>query len=159
MAMIPRYPEPVLPSVRVERVEARPLAVVRRTSSRKGLPRDIIAGLDVVWPVLRSQGVVTGQNVVIYRGGVGELEIGVEVPNGFDETAEVRRSATPAGDAVSATHWGEYSAMRPAYDAIQSWCDAHGRRGTGVSWEVYGDWADDPADLRTDIYVLLEAGG
>jgi hypothetical protein len=24
-----------------------------------------------------------------------------------------------------------------------------------VSWEVYGDWEDDPAKLRTDIYFLL----
>lgn len=147
------------PSVRLERAEARPLAVVRRAASGQGLPRDIIAGLDTVWPVLRSQGVVTGQNVVIYHGGVDDLEIGVEVPRGFKETPEVRRSATPAGEVVSATHWGEYSAMRPAYDAIQSWCEAHGRRGTGVSWEVYGDWADDPAKRRTDIYLLLEPGG
>jgi hypothetical protein len=24
-----------------------------------------------------------------------------------------------------------------------------------VNWEVYGDWADDPADRRTDVYFLL----
>ncbi len=145
-----------MPSVRLERTEARPLAVVRKASSREGLPRDIIAGLDTVWPVLRSQGVATGQNVVMYRGGLDDLEIGVEVPAGFEETPEVRRSATPAGEVVTATHWGEYSAMRAAYDALQSWCDAHGRPSTGVSWEVYGDWADDPDELRTDIYLLLE---
>ena len=24
-----------------------------------------------------------------------------------------------------------------------------------VQWEVYGDWSDDPAELRTDIYYRL----
>jgi len=26
-----------------------------------------------------------------------------------------------------------------------------------VNWEVYGDWAEDPAERRTDVYVLLGA--
>jgi hypothetical protein len=26
-----------------------------------------------------------------------------------------------------------------------------------VNWEVYGDWDDDPARRRTDVYFLLEA--
>ena len=149
----------MVPPARLERAEARPLAVVRRASSREGLPRDIIAGLDTVWLVLRSQRVVTGQNVVIYHGGLDDLEIGVEVPGGFEETPEVRRSATPAGEVVIATHWGEYSAMGPAYSALESWCDTNGRRGAGLSWEVYGDWSEDPAERRTDIYLLLEPGG
>ena len=29
-----------------------------------------------------------------------------------------------------------------------------GPRLAGVSWEVYGDWDDDPAKRRTDIYHL-----
>ena len=32
---------------------------------------------------------------------------------------------------------------------------AHGRLAR-VNWEVYGDWDDDPAKRRTDIYFLLE---
>jgi effector-binding domain-containing protein len=144
------------PSVRLEHAESRELAVVRRASSRQGLPRDIIAGFDVVWPVLRSQGVATGRNVVIYHGGLADLEIGVEVTGRLEETPEVRRSATPTGPVASATHWGDYSAMKPAYDALERWCTEHGRRKTGVSWEVYGHWADDPAERRTDIYFQLD---
>jgi len=26
----------------------------------------------------------------------------------------------------------------------------------GVTWEVYGDWHDDPAQVRTDVYFLLQ---
>jgi len=53
-------------------------------------------------------------------------------------------------------HWGAYSEMAPAYAALEQWCRAHGRRQAGLSWEVYGDWSDDPAQLRTDSYFLLE---
>jgi hypothetical protein len=42
-----------------------------------------------------------------------------------------------------------------AYEALDQWCAANGRRQAGVSWEVYGDWDDDPAKRRTDIYKLL----
>jgi hypothetical protein len=26
---------------------------------------------------------------------------------------------------------------------------------SGTNWEVYGDWDDDPARRRTDVYFLL----
>jgi hypothetical protein len=52
-------------------------------------------------------------------------------------------------------HFGEYSAMGGAYAALDQWCSANGRRQAEVSWEVYGDWDDDPARRRTDIYKLL----
>jgi uncharacterized protein YndB with AHSA1/START domain len=46
--------------------------------------------------------------------------------------------------------------MAPAYAAIEQWWTAHGCRPAGGSWEVYGDWADDPGQRRTDIYFRLE---
>ena len=30
------------------------------------------------------------------------------------------------------------------------------REPAGVNWEVYGDWDDDPAKRRTDVYFLLQ---
>jgi effector-binding domain-containing protein len=146
----------VTPPVRVERIEGTPLAAIRRASSRGSLGSDIVAGLDIVWPVLRAQGVVTDRNVVVYHGGVEDIEIGVEVESSFEEASDVRRSQTPAGDAAAVTHWGDYSAMQPAYAALESWCQSSGRRFAGVSWEVYGHWADDPSERRTDIYRLLQ---
>jgi effector-binding domain-containing protein len=145
------------PTVRVERVEATPLAAVRRTSSRGSLGPDIIAGFDTIWPVLRAQGVTTGRNVVVYHGGLDDIEIGVEVASPFEERGDVRRSRTPEGDVAAVTHWGDYSAMQPAYAALDNWCQSSGRRSTGVSWEVYGHWAEDPSERRTDIYRLLAA--
>jgi effector-binding domain-containing protein len=114
-----------------------------------------VGGFDTVWPVLRAQGVATGRNVVVYHGGLDDIEIGVEVDSPFEESGDVRRSRTPAGDAAAVTHWGDYSAMQPAYAALDTWCQDSGRRFGGVSWEVYGHWAEDPSERRTDIYRLL----
>jgi hypothetical protein len=30
---------------------------------------------------------------------------------------------------------------------------------TGVDWEIYGHWDDDPAKLRTDVFYLLADTG
>ena len=43
--------------------------------------------------------------------------------------------------------------------AIREWCRAHDRAPAGPSWEVYGHWQADPAELRTEIFYLLQAPG
>lgn len=53
-------------------------------------------------------------------------------------------------------HYGEYSDLGGAYDALQQWCTDNGRLAAGVNWEVYGDWAEDPGSRRTDVYFLLQ---
>ena len=141
--------------VTVEDALPRRLAAVRGGASRAELGRTILRLLDKVWPVLRGQGVRTGHNVVVYFGGIAHIEAGVEVFSDFVDAGEVRHSQTPAGPAVTTAHWGEYSEMAGAYAALQNWCEANGRQQTGTSWEVYGDWADDPQQRRTDIYLQL----
>lgn len=145
--------------VRVERPEPRTLAAVRSETNPDRLTADIFRGLDMVWPLLREQGVRTGHNVVIYHPG-GEtapftIYAGVEVFTEFAERGEVERTATPPGEVATTAHYGEYSEMAPAYEALERWCAANGRRPARVNWEVYGDWEDDPAKRRTDIYFLL----
>jgi len=141
--------------VRVEKVSRRQLAAVRGATSRAELPRTILKLLDTVWPVLRGQNVKTGHNVVLYFGGLAHIEAGVEVFGDFVDVGDVHHSQTPAGPAVTTAHWGEYSEMSGAYAALQQWCVASGRKQTGTSGEGYGDWADDPHERRTDIYLLL----
>lgn len=144
--------------VHVEQVSPRALAAVRAVTTQPELGTRIIELLDQVWPLLREQGTSTGHNVVVYHPGTaGELTIdaGVEVVTTFAERGAVRRVVTPAGEVAVAAHYGEYSAMAGAYAAIEQWCTANGREPAGVSWEVYGDWDDDPSRRRTDIYFLL----
>lgn len=113
----------------------------------------------MVWPVLREQDVRTGHNVVVYyaaEGGAMTIDAGVEVFTDFAERGDVRRVSTPSGDMATTAHYGEYSEMAGAYQALEQWCKANGRRPTRVNLEIYGDWEDDPLKRRTDVYFLLE---
>jgi effector-binding domain-containing protein len=154
--------------VRAERAAPRALTAVRAATTRQQLGADIVRLLDKVWPVLREQGVHTGHNVVVYypgdaaragEGGGFTIDAGVETFTGFAGQGEVRPVSTPPGDVAVTAHYGEYSAMAPAYAALERWCTENGRRPAGVNWEVYGDWDDDPAKRRTDVYFLLEPAG
>ena len=141
--------------IRTERVEAQSFAGIRTATTRAQVSRDIIRTLDRIWPVLREQHVRTRHNIVVYHGGLDDIEVGVEIFSELTETGDIRRLATPAGEVATTAYYGEYSAMLPAYAAIETWCRDHGRRPTGVSWEPYGDWDDDPAKRRTDIFFVL----
>jgi effector-binding domain-containing protein len=145
-------------TVQLEQASPRLLAAVRDTTSKQRLSADIRRLLDLVWPVIREQGVTFGHNVVVYypvTDGEFAIEAGVEVGPEFAETAVVRRAETPAGPVATVAYFGEYSQMAAGYAALDRWCADNGRRRAGVNWEVYGDWNDDPAKLRTDIYTLL----
>ena len=145
--------------VRTGRADPRPLAAVRAATTHPRLGTDIVRLLDMVWPVLREQDIRTGHNVVVYRGGGGgmiTIDAGVEVFTDFADSGDVRHKFTPSGDMATTAHYGEYSGMAAAYAAVEQWCTDNGRRPAGVSWEVYGDWDDDPVKRRTDIYFLLD---
>jgi hypothetical protein len=64
---------------------------------------------------------------------------------------------TPSGEVATTARYSEYSDMASAYAALERWCTEAGRRPARVNWEVYGDWDEDPAKRRTDVYLLLEA--
>ena len=151
---------PVTEQVRMEDAPARPLAAISTKASADRLGPVIIGTLDKIWPLLREHRVRTGHNVVIYRGsneGLLIIDVGVEVFGDVPVAGEVRPTATPSGEVATIAHFGEYSEMDPAYAALERWCADNERHKTGVSWEVYGDWEDDPAKRRTDIYFGLQA--
>jgi effector-binding domain-containing protein len=91
----------------------------------------------------------------VYLDAECNLEIGVEVSDGFTGAGHVVRSSTPAGKVATMAHFGPYAGLSAAHAAIQSWCRAAGHRLAGPNWEIYGHWTDDPAALRTDIFYLL----
>ena len=146
--------------VRTEWARPRALAAVRETTTHQRLGADIVRLLDLVWPALGEQGVRTGQNVVVYHGGPGDtltVDVGVEAVTDFADRDQVRHVLTPSGMVATTAHYGEYSDLASAYAALERWCTEAGRKPAGVNWEVYGDWDDDPAKRRTDVYFLLEA--
>ena len=83
------------------------------------------------------------------------VDFGVEVVRSFTPSGEVREASTPAGEAAIAVHRGSYDQLHAAHDAIQKWVKSHDRTFAGQSWEIYGDWSNDPSNLETTVLYLL----
>ncbi len=140
------------------RVEAQTLAVVKARIKMSDVPAAMFPMMDKVWAFIRSRELTGhGHNVWLYRGspsGDIDVEIGVQLEPSFDPEGDVVQSQTPVGLAAHTYHYGEYDQLPQVHQGLVSWCMAQGHTLAGVSWEIYGDWDDDPAKRRTDIYHL-----
>lgn len=152
--------------VEVREVASQPLAVVRDRATIQELGSKIGQLFPKVYAFLKDSTVQqSGHNVVVYWDGEGTellftaegvpIEVGVQVATAFAGEGAVVCSASPAGTVATTVHMGPYSQLYEAHQAVRDWCKAHNRRLAGPNWEVYGDWSDDPARLRTDVYYLL----
>ena len=142
--------------VEVIRVESRRLASVKASAPFTNLAPTIMASMDVVWGFIRSHNVTdTGHNVIKYDAS-RLTEVGVEVDQDVPGGTRVVMSNTPAGRVATTVHWGSYDGLKDASRAVVDWCNQNGHRLSGESWEIYGDWSDDPEKLRTDVFFLLE---
>src|SRR5262249_48967933 len=109
--------------------------------------------------IRQNPGVRTdGHNIALYwdASGAGSIEVGVQVVRVFTPTDAVVGSAVPGGLVATTAHFGPYSELGPAHDAVCAWCRSRGWELAGPFWEVYGDWSDDPTQLRTDVFYLLK---
>ena len=139
---------------------ATPAGSARKRTTFKRISREIGRLLEPVWAFIRANpGLRTdGHNVAIYwdEAGEGSIEVGVQVVRAFEATDAVVNSATPGGLVATTAHFGPYSELGPAHQAVRAWCKTKGYELAGPFWEVYGDWSDDPATLRTDVFYLLK---
>jgi effector-binding domain-containing protein len=146
-------------AVQFQRLDSAPLAVIRRQASASELSRVVPECCGLVWTAVRAQQVEAGRHVAIYWDRSIRLEVGVELHGPFAEHGEVVRSATPAGAVASATHFGPYSGLGAAHDAIRGWCRDNNHRLAGPNWEIYDHWQPEwnanPSQIRTDVYYLL----
>lgn len=99
-----------------------------------------------------------GRNFILYSNETkegGRLLVGVldRTPGGADP--DVKAAHVPGGRVLTATHWGDYRRMRETYAVLEAEVKARALRRAGMSLEVYGDWHDDPAKVRTDLYLYL----
>jgi hypothetical protein len=46
--------------------------------------------------------------------------------------------------------------LAEAHRTIHEWSRENGRALAGTSWEIYGDWNEDPAKLETLVMYLLD---
>jgi effector-binding domain-containing protein len=150
------------PHVQIEAVSSRLLAAVRREVAAGQVREAWRPALDQVWAFLRSQpGLRTdGHNIFLYHhptrdGDPMRADFGVEVTREFAGSGEVRPVNTPSGEAAVARHVGPYDGLAQAHRAIHAWVKESGRALAGTSWEIYGDWNDDPAKLETVVMYLL----
>jgi len=102
-----------------------------------------------------------GHNVFLYRHPASrdqpmDVDFGVEVSRAFESAGEVFATETPAGMVAVAVHLGAYDRMKDTHDAIHAWRAANNRGFAGKSWEIYGDWSDNPSKLETTTIYLLE---
>ncbi len=136
-------------TVEVKQVSEQPIAVVRGRASTTNLPARIRALFDQFYGDFNGKG---GLNIVLYSGfdAAGEFEIACGV-----HMEQAGNAVTPAGTVATTVYMGPYDQMKPAHAAIHQWVRENGRQLAGPSWEVYGHWSDNPAQLRTDIFYLL----
>ena len=137
----------------------RPLAAVRVTAELSKWPSQFRKSLDKVYAA-SSAGEVrqSGHNVMVYYprlDGQVDIECGIEVAAKFEPCGEVVYCETPGGVAVTAAHIGPYQELGASHRAIVDWCRQRGHKLNGTYWEIYGDWENDPAKLRTDLFHSL----
>ena len=144
-------------------VTARPVAGVRAQVPRGRVAQEFRRYLDQVYDAARAGAVsLDGQNIFIYRAATADeltvdFCVGAAAP--FAAAGAVLPLETPSGVAAMTTHHGDYGRLGEANAAILAWCRANDRVRADPSWEVYGHWHADPAQLRTDVYYLLQATG
>ena len=140
-------------------VAPRPVAGVRARVTRGHVARQFGRYLDQVYAAGRAGSVqLDGQNIFVYRDCIDDeltvdFCVGVTAP--FTAVGAVAPLTTPGGLAAMTIHQGDYRGLGAANAAITAWCRAHDRALAGPSWEVYGHWYEDPAQLRTEVYYLL----
>jgi effector-binding domain-containing protein len=148
----------------IRQVVEQPIVAARQRTTFAAISREIRTLLNGPWAFLKEHpeehpGLWTdGHNVAVYRDMAdgGSIEVGVQVTRPFEGSDVVVCSATPGGTVASTIHYGPYSELGPAHEAVMNWCRQHGHETVMPFWEIYGDWEDDPTKLRTDVLYLLK---
>jgi effector-binding domain-containing protein len=109
--------------------------------------------------------IVGGQNVILYLNEPGKnllaspegcpIEVGVQVTEPFTHEGKLMSSSTSGGRVATTFHMGSYDQLKLAHHAIYQWSVDNHHTLAGPNWEIYGDWSDQPDQLRTDVFYLL----
>jgi effector-binding domain-containing protein len=145
----------------VETAQAEVVAAVRAAAAISDIARAWKPALDQVWAFLKTNSELhAGHNLFLYhhperRNDAMNIDFGVQVARPFEGEGNVQCIKTPAGEVARTVHVGPYDSLGDAHNAIDAWCAANSRKIAHASWEVYGDWNDNPALLETTIKYLL----
>ena len=147
------------PACRVVPIEPVLLAVTEAELDRREVAPNIRRMFDVVYAWLKAAPVrQAGHNYALYDRGVHRellVRVGFPVSGPFADTSSVKCIERGAGRAARAVHVGPYSELHRTYAELHAWVRREGLRLGSQSWEVYGDWQDDPSRLETELYLRL----
>lgn len=145
--------------ITVVTVEELPLLAARTSAAFTEIPTRLLPLMERVGAFVRDHGIEgAGRNVWFYRDVSGDrikVDVGVQVPASTEAGDGLVLSATPAGRCVHAVLHGDYAGIPRVHQAIHRWCAEQDLVLAGPCWEVYGDWHEDPARRKTDMYHLL----
>lgn len=150
-------PAAMISAVHVQAAPEQLWAVVRQRTTVQAVSQEVQPLLGRAWELIGRHRELSrrGRNIALYHPD-GSVEVGVEVPTWFADEPQVRCAALPIGTVATCSYVGPYEGLGAAHDAIRAWARDAGRALAGTSWEVYGHWTDDSAQLRTDVLYLLE---
>ena len=136
-------------------------AVVRRCARQNELSSVVPKACGEVWNYVKATGLKGGRHIAYYVCGDANglnVEIGVELPEPFEsDGGELVCSKTPAGNVATTVHIGPYNLLGNAHSAVLAECRAKDLTLAGPSWEIYGHWTDNPRELRTDVFYLIDS--
>lgn len=138
-----------------------PVAVVMVEAEDGNFGRVVPEACGMVWKWIRENHVSgAGRHISVYSVGSNKAQVGVELEVAVSASGDVNVTDTPGGEAAWIAHYGPYSTLGQAHDAIHEWAAQFERRLSGPFWEIYGhwidDWNNDPSLIRTDVFYLLD---
>jgi effector-binding domain-containing protein len=138
----------------------RPLAGIAERVAPTALSAAISTLHGEVWQQLNRKNILTtGHNVILYNGPANrdfDALFGVEAHEKFTPGGRIIAAETPGGPVAIALYQAEYTGLPRAHASIRRWLDDQGLRRAGPGWGIYHDWNDDPKELQTVIFYLLE---
>lgn len=141
-------------------VPAQRIAAVRATTAMDTVGEALGSGWGQLFGALGAAGAApSGPPFAIYNrygGESGEVELEACVPTAADiaAPAPVVVRDEPAMTVAATLHKGPYNEIGGAYEALQTWIAAQGRRIAGPPREVYltdPEQVTDPAEYLTEV--------
>ena len=137
---------------------AAPTAVIRETTTWERFPTLWRELLDEVWGYVRGAEVQAGRNVMLYLDDVPTVEVGVELEGALRALGPrrgVRAAGGPRRDDGRPRRSLTPRASRRRTPRSSNGATPTATPRTGVRWEVYDHWRDDPDSFETAVYWLL----
>jgi len=135
------------------------LALTQEEIPRPEIPARIRGMFDIVYAWLREAPVhQAGHNYALYDQCTAHslrMQVGFPVSGRFTDTDLVKCVELTPGRAAHAVHVGPYANLHRTYAALNAWCSERALVLTGQSWEVYGDWTEDPSKLETELFLRV----